>query len=53
MDPYREHLRTRRAAKPAVTVTQLFREIRAQGYTGSHDLLVRYLTQGRAEGTRR
>ncbi|MEE1743811.1 ISL3 family transposase, partial [Streptomyces sp. JV184] len=52
VDPYREHLRTRRAAEPAVTVTQLFREIKAQGYTGSHNLLVRYLTQGRAEGNR-
>ncbi|WP_411118371.1 ISL3 family transposase [Streptomyces sp. 058-1L] len=52
VDPYREHLRTRRAAEPSVAVTQLFREIKAQGYTGSHNLLVRYLTQGRAEGNR-
>ncbi|MEU2135347.1 ISL3 family transposase [Streptomyces sp. NPDC018352] len=52
VDPYREHLRTRRAVEPAVTVTQLLREIKAQGYTGSHNLLVRYLTQGRAEGNR-
>ncbi|MEF9915628.1 ISL3 family transposase [Streptomyces sp. P5-A9] len=52
VDPYREHLRNRRAADPAVAVTQLFREIKGQGYTGSHNLLVRYLTQGRAEGSR-
>ncbi|MFJ5657464.1 transposase [Streptomyces microflavus] len=52
VDPYREHLRIRRATEPAVAVTQLFHEIKAQGYTGSHNLLVRYLTQGRAEGNR-
>ena len=34
-----------------MTVTQLFREIKIQGYTG-HNLLVRYLTQGRAEDNR-
>lgn len=52
VDPYREHLRIRRATEPAVAVTQLFHEIKAQGYTGSHNLLVHYLTQGRAEGNR-
>ena len=36
-----------------MAVTQLFREIGAQGRTGSHSLLVRCLTQGRAEGARR
>ncbi|MDQ0798214.1 hypothetical protein QFZ58_006702 [Streptomyces sp. B1I3] len=30
VDPYREHLRFRRAAEPAVAVTQLFREIKAR-----------------------
>ncbi|SFX77770.1 ISL3 family transposase [Streptomyces atratus] len=52
VDPYRDHLRTRRAADPAVPVTQLFREIKALGYTGSPNLLHRYLNQGRAEGDR-
>lgn len=48
---YREHLRTRRAAEPAVTVTQLFREIKTQGCTGSHNLLVRYLAQDEPRAT--
>ncbi|MBZ9640587.1 ISL3 family transposase [Streptomyces sp. PSKA30] len=52
VDPYRDHLRARRAADPAVPVTQLLREIRELGYTGSANLLVRYLNQGRAEGDR-
>ncbi|WP_411144800.1 ISL3 family transposase [Streptomyces sp. x-80] len=52
VDPYRDHLRTRRAADPGVAVTQLLREIKEQGYTGSANLLVRYLNQGRAEGDR-
>lgn len=52
MDPYREHLRARRAADPAVPVQQLFREIRKQGYTGSLNLLYKYVTQGRIEGER-
>ncbi|MFD0286453.1 ISL3 family transposase [Streptomyces lutosisoli] len=52
VDPYREHLRVRRAANPAVPVTQLLREIRELGYPGSANLLVRYLNQGRAEGDR-
>lgn len=50
VDPYRDHLRTRRAADPAVPVLQLFREIKELGYTGSLNLLYRYITQGRAEG---
>ena len=50
VDPYRDHLRRRRAEDPAVPVTHLLREIRELGYTGSANLLVRYLTQGRAEG---
>lgn len=52
VDPYREHLRARRAADPAVPVQQLFREIRKQGYTGSLNLLYKYVTQGRIEGER-
>ncbi|MFJ7946854.1 ISL3 family transposase [Streptomyces sp. NPDC096354] len=45
VDPYRE----RRANDPAVPVTHLLREIREMGYTGSANLLVRYITQGRVE----
>ncbi|KPI11602.1 transposase IS204/IS1001/IS1096/IS1165 family protein [Actinobacteria bacterium OK006] len=48
VDPYRDHLRTRRAAGPVATTT-LLAEIRVLGYTGSPNLLVRYLEQGRAE----
>ena len=50
VDPYRDHLRTRRAQDPAVPVLQLLREIKELGYTGSLNLLYRYITQGRAEG---
>jgi transposase len=52
VDPYRDHLRARRTADPAVPVQQLFREIKQQGYIGSLNLLYRYITQGRAEGDR-
>lgn len=52
MDPYREHLRRRREQDPAVPVTHLLREIKELGYTGSANLLVRYLTQGRVEADR-
>lgn len=52
VDPYREHLRARRAVDPAVPVLQLFREIKNLGYTGSLNLLYRYITQGRVEGER-
>ncbi|GAB3275306.1 ISL3-like element IS469 family transposase [Actinocorallia lasiicapitis] len=52
VDPYRDHLRTRRAQDPAVPVTQLLKEITELGYTGSLNLLYRYLNQGRAEGDR-
>jgi transposase len=48
VDPYRDHLRTRRAAGPVATTT-LLSEIRAMGYTGSANLLVRYLNQHREE----
>jgi transposase len=48
VDPFRDHLRQRRAAGPVATTT-LLAEIRAMGYTGSANLLVRYLNQGRTE----
>lgn len=49
VDPYRDHLRQRRAEQPGVPVTQLLAEIRQLGYPGSANLLTRYLNQGRAE----
>ncbi|MBV2156784.1 ISL3 family transposase [Kitasatospora sp. SUK 42] len=49
VDPYRDHLRRRRAEEPAVPVTHLLREIKELGYTGSANLLVRYINQGRVE----
>ena len=52
VDPYRDHLRRRLAAEPAVPVTRLLAEIRELGYTGSANLLVRYLNQGRAHDQR-
>jgi transposase len=52
VDPYRDHLRRRRAEDPAVPVTQLFAEIKALGFTGSFNLLYRYITQGRVESER-
>jgi transposase len=52
VDPYREHLRARRAQEPAVPVLTLFGEIKALGYQGSLNLLYRYITQGRVEGDR-
>ena len=48
VDPYRDHLRKRRAEEPGVPVLQLLREIRELGYPGSRTLLVQYLSQGRA-----
>jgi len=52
VDPYRDHLRARRAAEPAVAITTLLSEIKALGYQGSMNLLYRYITQGRVEGDR-
>jgi hypothetical protein len=52
VDPFRDQLRARRAADPAVPVLQLLEEIRAMGYTGSQNLLYRYITQGRVEAER-
>ena len=52
VDPHREYLCKRRAEEPGVPVQQLLREIRERGYQGSSSLLVRYISQGRAEGGR-
>jgi transposase len=52
VDPYRDHLRKRRAEEPAAPVQQLLREIRELGYQGSRTLLVQYISQGRAEDSR-
>ncbi len=52
VDPYRDHLRRRRSADPAVPVSHLFNEIKALGYPGSFNLLYRYITQGRVEADR-
>ncbi|MDF5757322.1 ISL3 family transposase [Spongiactinospora sp. TRM90649] len=49
VDPFRDHLRSRRAAEPGVTVWTLLREIKSMGYRGGSTLLYRYLGQGRAE----
>jgi transposase len=49
VDPYRDHLRQRRAEEPGIPVTQLLDEIRELGYPGSANLLHRYLNQGRAD----
>ncbi|MRH88578.1 hypothetical protein GFY24_14170 [Nocardia sp. SYP-A9097] len=47
VDPYRDHLRTRRATEPGVPVAHLFAELKTLGYTGSLNLLHKYLNQGR------
>ena len=52
VDPFRDHLRRRRIDDPTVAVTRLLQEIRELGYTGSANLLVRYLNQGRAHAER-
>lgn len=52
VDPYREHLRKRRAEDPAVPVKRLFDEIKALGYTGCLNLLYKYINQGRADADR-
>ncbi|MCI2422978.1 hypothetical protein MOQ72_36740 [Saccharopolyspora sp. K220] len=51
VDPFRDHLR-RREEDPAVPVLQLLKEITELGYTGSQNLLYRYITQGRVESDR-
>ncbi|MFF0488529.1 ISL3 family transposase [Nocardia sp. NPDC004068] len=52
VDPYRDHLRARRAAEPGVPVLQLFDEITALGYAGGLNLLYKYVNQGRLHGDR-
>ncbi|MFD5521557.1 ISL3 family transposase [Streptomyces sp. NPDC127066] len=52
VDPYREHLRRRRAEDPAVPVQHLFEEIKALGFTGCLNLLHKYINQGRADADR-
>jgi transposase len=52
VDPYREHLRKRRAEDPAVPVQHLFEEIKALGFTGCLNLLHKYINQGRADADR-
>jgi len=52
VDPYREHLRTRRAVDPSVAVKHLFEEIKALGFTGCLNLLHKYINQGRADADR-
>ncbi|EIV92892.1 transposase family protein [Frankia sp. QA3] len=52
VDPYRDHLRQRREQDPAVPVLRLFDEITQLGYTGSLNLLYRYISQGRVEADR-
>jgi transposase len=47
VDPYRDHLCDRRQDEPGVSVAQLLTEIRDLGYTGSQNLLYRYLNQNR------
>ncbi|WP_318219258.1 ISL3 family transposase [Streptomyces sp. SCL15-6] len=52
VDPYREHLRKRRAEDPAVPVQHLFEEIKALGFAGCLNLLHKYINQGRADADR-
>ncbi|MFB9876990.1 ISL3 family transposase [Planobispora siamensis] len=52
VDPYREHLRKRRAENPAVPVKHLFEEIKDLGFTGCLNLLHKYINQGRADADR-
>ncbi|CAG6395238.1 hypothetical protein SCOCK_300047 [Actinacidiphila cocklensis] len=52
VNPYRDHLRKRRAEDPAVPVRHLFDEIKALGFTGCLNLLHKYINQGRADAER-
>ncbi|MGY3200274.1 transposase-like protein [Streptomyces sp. TE5632] len=52
VDPYRDHLRRRRDEEPGVPVKHLFEEIKTLGYTGSLNLLHKYIDQGRVEADR-
>jgi transposase len=51
VDAHRDLIRRRLADK--TPVTRILAEIREQGYTGSANLLVRYINQGRADPERR
>src|SRR6266699_5610471 len=51
VDPHRDYLRKRRAEEPGAPVQHLLREIRERGYQGSSNLLVRYINQGRRDGS--
>ncbi|TDD37765.1 transposase [Saccharopolyspora elongata] len=50
VDAHRDHVQRRLAEK--TPVTRILAEIRDQGYTGSANLLVRYINQGRADPQR-
>jgi hypothetical protein len=52
VDPYREHLRKRRAEDPAVPVGHLFEDIKALGFTDCLNLLHKYINQGRTDADR-
>lgn len=52
VDPFRDYLRRRREEDPTLPVLQLLDEITERGYTGSQNLLYRYITQGRVESDR-
>lgn len=52
VDPCREHLRQRRQDAPGTPVQHLLEEINALGYTGSLNLLHKYINQGRVEADR-
>jgi len=52
VDPYREHLRKRRAKEPGIPVLHLFEAIKALGFTGCLNLLHKYINQGRADADR-
>ncbi|GLW36056.1 ISL3 family transposase [Actinoplanes regularis] len=52
VDPYRDHLRQRREQNPATPILHLFQEIKNLGYTGSLNLLHKYINQGRVEADR-
>ena len=45
VDPIRDHLRRRRTEEPTIAARCLLTEIQEQGYTGSANLLVRYLNR--------
>lgn len=50
IDDYRDLVRRRLGQQ--VPVTRILAEIRQHGYAGSHNLLVRYINQGRADPDR-